>query len=945
MEKFSSSSHLFGNNAVFAEELYAKYLDNPASVDSDWAKYFASLGDRQEDVKQAVIGASWKPYGNRVIGVQLEEDLKKIKANDSTFDASLIVRSIRSVSLIDAFRTYGHTNVMLDPIGIVMPKYHPELDYRSHGLMEEDLKEEVCLGGMLGIDRVPLQDLIHYLKATYSGRVGAEFVHIEDCEERSWIQHMLESSAGVVSISKEEKLSALENIMRAQLFENYLHTKFPGTKRFSVEGCESMIASIKAIVEESVDYGIEECVLGMAHRGRLNTLVNVMQKPFRSMFAEFRGELAFPEDIGVPGDVKYHAGASKDIEVKGKKVHMSLLPNPSHLEVVNAVAMGKVRAKQDLRNDVSRNNVLGILLHGDAAFSGQGSVMEALSLSQLKIYHTGGTVHIITNNQIGFTTNTEDSRSTLYCTDIAKFISAPIFHVNADDADAVVYVSKLAAQYRAKFKKDVIIDVVGYRKYGHNEGDEPFFTQPLLYNKIKNKANPAEIYSERLINEGVISKALYESNKMEFKTVLDMEFEASKTYKAEEADWLKGDWSNFSRPSVNREEPVTGVELKTLKSLGGVLSKCPETFKVNPKIARILEAKAEMIVSGENLDWSAGEGLAFATLLNEGFGVRITGQDVERGTFSHRHAVVVDQENQDEYTFLNNIPGAAAKIEINNSNLSEFGVLGFEYGYSFTHPEKLTIWEAQFGDFANGAQVIIDQYIVSGEAKWLRMSGLVMLLPHGYEGQGPEHSSARLERFLQLCADDNIQVVNCTTPASIFHVLRRQMHNNFRKPLIVMSPKSLLRHKLAVSDLSEFDKGTKFKPVIDDTKGLMPDSVKKVILCSGKVYYDLYEERENRSVKDVAIVRLEQLYPFPKSQIQEILSKYKNAKVVWCQEEHENMGAYNFVRSKLDALLAGIGNKNPLIYAGRSESASPAVGYMKLHTIELKKFLEKAFSN
>lgn len=942
------SSYLFGSNATFIEELYNQYISNPESVDPEWQQYFRTLQDNPQDVAKAVHGTSWKPMQNKIIGVidKADQIALKDKKPANAASAEDVALSVKAMTLINAFRNYGHTNVQLDPLGISKPAYHSELDPKAHGFKDEDMSKNVYVGGALGIESTTVADLINRLHAVYSNRVAAEFMHIESAEERQWIQSALEASASNVSISKDEKVKAMHDVIEAEMFESYLHTKFPGAKRFSVEGLENSISCIEVVVRESVKYGVREFVIGMAHRGRLNTLTKVMGKPYRAMFSEFKGELPFPESMGIPGDVKYHLGASSNIEIDGQKVHMSLTPNPSHLEVVNAVVLGKVRAKQDLRHDASRSEVLGISLHGDAAFAGQGSIMEALALSQLAVYHTGGTMHIVTNNQIGFTTNPWDSRSTMYCTDIAKFVGAPIFHVNGDDAEAVVYVTKLATEYRAKFRKDVIIDVVGYRKYGHNEGDEPLFTQPKMYNIIKAKKNPAEVLSAKLITDGVVTPAEVEAKKTEFKAKLDKEFELSQTYKAEKADWLEGDWAEFNKPDVKREEAITGVDVKKLKELGKVLSSTPADFNVNPKIARQLEARKEMMETGKGLDWAAGEALAFATLLDEGFPIRMTGQDVERGTFSHRHAVLTDQNAETKYTQLNNLSkDQKAFLEIKNSNLSEFGVLAFEYGYSFTHPSALTIWEAQFGDFANGAQVVIDQYITSGEAKWLRMSGLVMLLPHGFEGQGPEHSSARLERFLQLCARDNIQVANCTTPASLFHILRRQMKRSFRKPLVIMSPKSLLRHKLAISDLAEFGKDTKFKLVIPETKKeIAAKDVKKVILCTGKIYYDLYEKREELKRNDIAIVRLEQIYPFPKFSVADELKKYPNAEVIWCQEEHENMGAYYFVDPRLEKVLKSINHKcTRATYIGRNRSASPAVGYMKLHTKENAELFGKVF--
>jgi 2-oxoglutarate dehydrogenase E1 component len=946
MSQLKNTSYLFGSNAVFIEELYSKYSQDPSSVDQEWQNYFKSLNDNSAQIQKAATGAAWKPYKNRIIGAIDKEELKAKPAKTANAAASTedMHNSLKAANLINSYRTYGHTDVVLDPLGLKQPAYHPELDYKSHGFSDADLDKTIHLGGTFGVENAPLRDLVHTLKSIYSNRVAAEFMHIESAEERNWLQRKLELTAGTVSISLDEKKTALQDIMEAEMFESFLHTKFPGTKRFSVEGLENSISCMEVIVRNSVQFGVREYVLGMAHRGRLNTLTKVMGKPYHAMLSEFKGELAFPDNMGIPGDVKYHLGTSSDIEIDGHKVHLSLTPNPSHLEVVNAVVLGRVRAKQDLRKDTDRSQVLGILVHGDAAFAGQGSVMEALALSQLKAYHTGGTMHVVSNNQIGFTTNPEDSRSTLYSTDIAKFIGAPIFHVNGDDAEAVVFVSKLASEYRAKFKKDVVIDVVGYRKYGHNEGDEPFFTQPVMYAAIKNKENPAQVYANKLISEGLVSAAEFETMQQTFKQKLDAEFTLSVGYKPNKADWLSANWSEFEAAKVDREEVVTGVKASKLKELGNKLCEYPKEFNINTKVLRQLEAKKKMIETGKDIDWGTGEALAFASLLDEGFHIRMSGQDVKRGTFSHRHAVLFDQETQQEFAPLNHLSdNQKAKLEIYNSNLSEFAVLAFEYGYSYADPMSLTIWEAQFGDFVNGAQVIIDQYISSGEAKWLRMSGLTMLLPHGYEGQGPEHSSARLERFLQSCASDNMQVLNCTTPASIYHALRRQQKRNFRKPLVVMSPKSLLRHKLAVSTFDEMKEGTKFEPVLGD-KEVSANKVTKAVICSGKVYYDLFEKRQELGRQDIALIRMEQLYPFPTVQLGMELAKYPNAEVIWCQEEHENMGAFYFVEPRIEKVLKAVKHKSTRArYIGRDRSASPAVGYMKLHTVESKKIMDSLF--
>lgn len=946
--KLKENSYLSSSNAVFIEELYNKYTQDPNSVDDSWRRYFANLGDNPKDIASSVIGAAWRPNGSRVIGVVDKLDTLSRRKEVSVVSQpgnDEIALSIKVANLISSYMAYGHMSVELDPLGLNKPKYHPELDYRHHNIGEKDLDKCVLIEKNFNIEKVVLRDLLNSLNANYSGRIAYEFTHIESPEERAWFKNKIEQTEAV-RLSKEEKLKALQDILEAEMFENFTHIKFPGTKRFSIEGGENAISALETVISSSLQLGIKEVILGMAHRGRLNTLTKVIGKPYHAMFSEFKGELAYPDNMGIPGDVKYHLGSSSDRVINGHNVHLSLTPNPSHLEVVNSIVLGKVRAKQDQRKDLGREVVLGVLIHGDAAFAGQGSVMEALSLSQLHAYHTGGTIHIVINNQIGFTTNPSQARSTIYSTDIGKFISVPILHVNGDDAEATVYASKIVAEYRDKFKKDVILDIVCYRKYGHNEGDEPFFTQPLMYENIKNKKNPPEVFAEKLIQEGVMTAQEFEQRKRDFRAVLDEAFIKAETFKAKKADWLEGKWSDFELAQVDRDEEKTGVNAKLIKEVGNKLSEVPSQFNINPKIGRLLEAKRQMIETGKDIDWGTGEALALGTLLLDGFKVRITGQDVERGTFSHRHAVLFDQKDETKFIPLNNIASSQKSfLEVSNSNLSEFAVLGFEYGYSITDPMCLTMWEAQFGDFVNGAQVIVDQYISSGEAKWLRMSGLVMLLPHGYEGQGPEHSSARLERFLQLCAKDNMQVVNCTTPASYFHVLRRQMHRNFRKPLVVMSPKSLLRHKLAVSKLEEMTLGTSFQPVINEVNDIASnDKVRRVVVCSGKVYYDLYERREELKIKDTAIVRMEQLYPFPAKYLANELAKYKKAEIVWCQEEHENMGAFYFVEPRIEKVLNSINHAcKRARYIGRERAASPAVGYMKLHVSELKKILEDVF--
>jgi 2-oxoglutarate dehydrogenase E1 component len=700
------------------------------------------------------------------------------------------------------------------------------------------------------------------------------------------------------------------------------------------------------VIATAASLGVEEINIGMPHRGRMNVITTVMGKPYTELLSLFAGNLDFPEGIDSSGDVKYHLGVSSDRTfADGHKMHLSLASNPSHLEVVNPVVVGKVRAKQDqkrLEGEAAKAKVMAVLMHGDAAFAGQGSVAETLSLAELRGYRTGGTVHIIVNNQIGFTTSPKFSRFTPYPSDVAKMIQAPIFHVNGDDPEAVCFACKTAAEFRQEFQRDVVVDIFCYRKYGHNEGDEPMFTQPLMYKAIAAHKLPAHIYAERLMAEGVVTNEQVEAQFAQFRAMFEQSYESAQTFKPNKANWLEGHWSGFEKPKGEHPVADTGMALDALRKIGLALAKPPENFAVNPKILRLLEAKRKMMETGEGLDWSMGEALAYGTLLSEGYPVRLSGQDSCRGTFSHRHAVLIDQNNEERYTPLNNI-GARSQFEVLDSSLSELAVLGFEYGYSLAEPMALTLWEAQFGDFANGAQVVIDQFISSGEIKWLRMSGLVMLLPHAYEGQGPEHSSARLERFLQMCGEDNMQVVNCTTPANFFHALRRQMHRKFRKPLVVMTPKSVLRNKLAVSSLADFAPGTHFLRVIPDTQKLDEKKVRRVILTSGKVYYDLFEEREKRGITDMALVRVEQYYPFAGRELAAEFTHYKNAEIVWCQEEPENMGAWRFLGPRMGALLEEMGRKDVRIgYVGRVEAASPAAGYLKIHQREQKQLLEDA---
>lgn len=937
-----------GNNAAFIGNLYAKWVQAPSSIDPEFATLFATLGDEAQQVLRDIEGASWakRPFGFP----------GPVAASDTIMSGRTISRqaikdSIRALMLIRVYRVRGHLEADLDPLGLRKPSHHIELDPRSYGFTEADYDRPIFIDQVLGLETATLRQIVNIVRASYCGKIGVEFMHIQDPDQKSWIQKRIEGAPWRTAFDAPEKRKILEQLTEAEGFETFCQRRFVGTKRFGLEGGESTIPALHAMIEVAARAGVREIAIGMPHRGRLNTLVNVVKKPFTAVFSEFEGESFKPDTVQGAGDVKYHLGTSTDLVIAGNNVHVSLQPNPSHLEAVDPVVAGKVRARQDMAGDTRvRRSVMGILMHGDAAFAGQGLVYETLAMSQLIGYRTGGTIHIVVNNQIGFTTVPAHGYSGLYCTDIAKSVQSPIFHVNGDDPEAVVFVAKLAGEFRQEFGVDVVIDLVCYRRHGHNETDEPAFTQPVMYRAIAAQKTTRHLYAERLVNEHVVdaeqAKQLYD----EFVQTMDDAYAAASGYKPNKADWLEGHWAGFNQShdeGDNAEEP-TAVDASTLVEIGLSLTRTPSKFDINPKIARQMEAKREMIETGEGIDWATAEALAFGSLLLEGHRVRLSGEDCQRGTFSQRHAVLIDQRNQHEYVPLNNIRGDQAKIEIFNSLLSEAGVLGFEYGYSLADPHTLVLWEAQFGDFANGAQVIIDQFLSAGESKWLRMSGLTLLLPHGYEGQGPEHSSARLERYLQLCAEGNMSVCNITTPANYFHVLRRQLKRNFRKPLIIMTPKSLLRHKLAVSALSDMGDNSIFHAVIPEIDSLQPaNQVKRVVICAGKVYYDLLSERRRLGINDVAIVRLEQLYPFPKTSLKTVLSPYMKAQIVWCQEEPENMGGWQFVDRRIEETLGCIPsrkNKTRPIFAGRRAAASPATGLAKVHVEEQAALVHQALT-
>lgn len=944
-KELTQTSPFFSANVVFINELYQKFLQNPASVDASWAEFFAANGDEIKSIIGDYKGPSWASRGVKVVAAE-EYDISSNSKKEPKKDAKAapVVSggkdlNIRVANLVLAYKRYGHLAANLDPIGLTAPQYVPEIDLKYHGIDAADVEKEVELNGILGLNKAKISKVVEYLNFIYTNKIGVEFDYIRDAAQKEWLAREVENTM-LSELPKDEKIKILKEVIRTGGFEQFLHKRFPGAKRFSVEGGDSSISSVEKIIDVAARGGVKKIVIGMAHRGRLNTLTGVMGKPYHQMIAEFKGTPGMPEGVTKSGDVKYHMGYASTREIGGNKIDLSLAFNPSHLEAVNVIAAGRIRAKQALYGDASGKEAMALLIHGDAAFAGQGSVAESLMMNGVTGYNTGGVMHLIINNQIGFTANPTDSRCTTYASDLAKAIDAPIFHVNGDDVEAVVKVSDIAMRYRQAFKKDVVIDVICYRKYGHNEGDEPLYTQPVMYTKLKDHPNLEQIYSQKLIAENAVTEADYQKLSADFDALLSAEFDKATTYKPTEADWLKRDWSKIKDGDTSVAK--TNVTQSKLKDYIIKTAQVPADFNANPKILRQLEARKQAVENGKDIDWGCGEALAFASLLAEGTPVRITGQDSGRGTFSHRHSMLHDATTGARHNIFSPF-SEIAKYEVYDSVLSEYGVLGFEYGYSLSMPNGLTIWEAQFGDFANGAQIIFDQFIASSEVKWLRKSGLVMLLPHGYEGQGPEHSSARLERCLQACADENLRVCNITNPANFFHALRRQVIGKDRKPLIVMSPKSLLRHKLATSTLAEFSDLT-FRPLIGESaKIAADDKVRKVVFCSGKIYYELLEAREAKGANDVALVRLEQLYPFPKEEVKAELKKYKNAEVIWCQEEPKNMGAWKFVDDLIEEALIETKHKTARPkYVGRIACASPATGYGSYHAREQKAVIEEA---
>ncbi len=945
-KELEQTSFLYGGNSSFIEELYARYLNDPASVEPSWRGYFDGLDS--ED--RALFGRARAALQPRPTGLAEPANLNRPAATtlDSDATKTLIREHLRLIMLIRAYRVRGHLIAKLDPLKISHKAHHPELDYHSYGFTDADLDREFYLDFVLGLETATLRQVMDVLQKTYSSTVGIEFLHIQDPDQKSWLQQRIESARGLFDTTPEEKREILEHLTETEGFEQFLHVKFPGTKRFGLDGGESAIASLETMIRTSAELGVDEIVLGMPHRGRLNVLANVMGKPYSAIFSEFQGGASHDDVLG-SGDVKYHLGTSTDrVLPDGRQVHLSLTANPSHLEAVNPVVMGKVRAKQRQKNDTERGQVMGILLHGDAAFAGQGVVHECLEMSELRGYRVGGTLHLIVNNQIGFTTSPAYARSSPYPSDVARGIQAPIFHVNGDDPVAVTHVSRLAAEFRHTFKKDVVIDLWCYRRHGHNEGDEPSFTQPLMYKNIAQHPTVRQVYVKRLEREKVIEPGYGQELLDSFNKQLDAAHDSARSYKSNKVDWLEGAWAGLKASPIDYERGRTSSSLETLREIGLQMTALPKELNVHPRLKRVIGQRRKAIEEGQGIDWATAEHLAFGTLLCEGFPVRLTGQDVGRGTFSQRHATIYDQSTEEKYYPLMHLREDQGSFEVIDSFLSEEGVLGFEYGYSLADPGCLTLWEAQFGDFCNGAQVYFDQFISSGEKKWLRFCGLVCLLPHGMEGQGPEHSSARLERFLQLFAEDNIQVCYPSTPANHFHMLRRQLHRDFRKPLIVMTPKSLLRHKRCVSTLEDMGPGTSFHRVMYDRPPSDADqAIERVVMCSGKVYYDLLAAREDQGLDDkVALIRLEQLAPFPEDALNEELQRYPaTASFIWCQEEPRNQGAWFFVAPRIENLMEAQGiAQRRLTYAGRKPAAAPATGFHAQHEREQRALVDEALS-
>ena len=942
--EYKKTSFLNKSNSQFIESMYLRFIKNDSSLPKDWKEYFLDLNENIDDVIKEIDGPSWS----------INNSLKKNELVDNNKDLEQQkIDSIKAIALIRAYRIRGHLIANLDPLGLMKREYLNELHPSYHGFKKEDYDRKIYLDNYMDLGYASINEILLKLRRIYCSTIGAEYMHISDPLEKVWFRERMEKDENKLKFTNNGKKAILNKIIQAEGFEKFLAKKYVGTKRFGLDGAESLIPALEQIIKRGGQLGVKEVKIGMSHRGRLNVLANVLQKSYKRIFNEFAGEISVIEEESA-GDVKYHLGASSNREFDGNPVHVSLTDNPSHLEAVDPVVLGQTRAKQFYHKDLKRKKVIPILIHGDAAFAGQGIVAECFAMSGLPGHNTGGAIHIIVNNQIGFTTSPRFARSSPYPSDLGKVVDAPILHCNGDDPEAVVHCAKIAIEFRQKYNKDVVIDMICYRRFGHNEGDEPSFTQPLMYKKIKKQPTTLNVYGKKLIKENIISQYQFENMKSEFKNLLEEQYKTSKDYKPK-IEWYEGTWSRYKPEKGKDKRGKSGIDTQVIQNISESINTIPDEINVHKTISKIFEARRQSVLKKRDIDWSTAEALAFGTLLKEGFPVRLVGQDSGRGTFSQRHSVLRDQNNNSRYVPLNTISTDQKKFEVVDSLLSELAVLGFEYGYSLVEPSTLTLWEAQFGDFVNGGQVIIDQFIASGERKWSRASGLVMLLPHGYEGQGPEHSSGRLERFLQLCAQENLQVMNCTTPANYFHALRRQIHRDFRKPLIIMTPKSLLRNKLCVSNLEDFGKNTFFHRVLWDhaldpkqkqfIKLKKKEDIKKVILCSGKIYFDLLAAREKLKINNVVFFRVEQLYPFPVKPLVKEIKKYANtAKFYWCQEEPKNMGAWFLVRDYIQWTLNYIGAKSSNIkYIGRKPAASPATGYAKRHISQQKKIIDEVF--
>ena len=942
--EFKQQSFLNKSNSQFIEEMYVRFIENDPKLPDSWKKYFSDLNEDLNSVSKEISGPSWSPK-------KISIDPKKNKRLEENLNGSERekIDSIKAIALIRAYRIRGHLIADLDPLGLMKREYLYELHPNDYGFKTEDFERKIYLDSYMDIGYASISEIITKLRKIYCSSIGAEYMHITNPTEKVWFRERMEKDENQINFTEKGKDAILNKIIQAEGFEKFLAKKYVGTKRFGLDGAESLIPALEQIIKRGGQLGVKEIKIGMSHRGRLNVLANVLQKSYKRIFNEFAGEFAASSEDST-GDVKYHLGASSDRTFDGNSVHVSLTDNPSHLEAVNPVVLGQTRAKQYFHSDSERKKVIPLLIHGDAAFAGQGVVAECFAMSGLKGHNTGGTIHIIVNNQIGFTTSPRFARSSPYPSDLGKIVEAPILHCNGDDPEAVVHCAKIAIEFRQKFNKDVVIDMICYRRFGHNEGDEPSFTQPLMYKKIRSHPSTLNIYGKKLIDNNSITEDQFKKKVYDFKNLLDEQFKSANDYKPK-LNWFEGTWSRYQPKKGKDKSGQTGVDTTKLKKLSAKINLLKPELNIHKTIQKVFENRDKCIQDEKNIDWANAETLAFATLLEEGFPVRLVGQDSGRGTFSQRHSVLRNQIDNSRYVPLDHVSSKQKKFEIVDSFLSELAVLGFEYGYSLVEPETLTIWEAQFGDFANGAQVVIDQFIASGERKWFRASGLVLLLPHGYEGQGPEHSSARLERFLQLCAQENMQVLNCTTPANYFHALRRQIHREFRKPLVIMTPKSLLRNNYCVSNIEDFNKNNSFHRVLEDQalnkKNKLielkkPKKIRKVILCSGKIYFDLLAAREKEKIDDIVFIRIEQLYPFPVRSLTKAIKPYAEyAKFIWCQEEPKNMGAWFSVRDYIQWTLDNLEVKKKLKFIGRNPSASPATGYAKRHAKQQKEIIDK----